>query len=83
MKKITNQLGHMASSNHIYMFHDMRMSWYISAPTECFDKEVLNNLNVHELSRIYNIAVIQLGYDKSNTLRANDKFRENRADLYE
>lgn len=83
MKKINHQLGHMASSNHIYMCLDMRMSWYISAPTEWFDKEVLNNLNVHELSWIYNIAVIQLGYDKPNTLRANDKFRENSADLYE
>lgn len=82
MKKINHQLGHMPSSNHIYICHDMRMSWYISVPTEWLNKEVLNNLNSHELSWIYNIAVIQLGYDKSNPFRDNDKCRENSADLY-
>lgn len=82
MKKINHQLGHMPSSNHIYTCYDMRVSWYISLPTEWLNKKVLNNLNVHELSWIYNIAVTQLGYDKSNPFRANDKFRENSADLY-
>lgn len=62
--------------------HDMRMSWSISVPTEWLNKEVLNNLNAHELSWIYNTAVIQLEYDKSNPFRANDKCRENSADLY-
>lgn len=82
MKKINHQLGHMPSGNHIYMYHDMRMSWNISVPTEWLNKKVLNNLNAHELSWIYNIAGTQLGYDKSNPFRANDKFRENSADLY-